>query len=141
MGDKTTGLTGKYLVERVDGKPVNWCFVLQDTDPLTPVALSAYEGAARAAGYGKLADDLFGKGQALRNDAETYDATPGLKGAAQAFYEEFCWMRSDTQTESEMYGLLRDLRDAFEEGSDRLKTKLQAALIAFRDAEPAPADL
>lgn len=42
-GDKrNTGLIGKYRVERLDGKPVDWAFVLQDTDPYTPYALMAY---------------------------------------------------------------------------------------------------
>lgn len=30
MSDKTVGLIEKYRVERTDGKPVGWCFVLQD---------------------------------------------------------------------------------------------------------------
>lgn len=66
MGDKTIGLIGKYHVERTDGKPVEWCFVLQDTDPLAIPALIAYADAAEAAGYGPLAADLREKAAELR---------------------------------------------------------------------------
>lgn len=61
MTSKDLGLIGKYRVERVDGKPVDWCFVLQDTDPLAIPALQAYSQEARRKGYGPLADDLDAK--------------------------------------------------------------------------------
>lgn len=64
MDKQTAGLIGKYHVERVDGKPVEWAFVLQDTDPLTPIALRAYAEAC-AADYPLLARDLTTKADEL----------------------------------------------------------------------------
>ena len=61
MAQKDRGVYRKYIVERVDGKPVGWCFVLQDTDPLAVPALLAYADAALKAGYGPLHDDLIRK--------------------------------------------------------------------------------
>lgn len=61
MTPRNLGLIHKYRVERVDGKPVEWAFVLQDTDPLAIPALKAYQTAARADGYDALADDLEDK--------------------------------------------------------------------------------
>lgn len=61
MTDKATGLIDKYRVERTDGKPVNWCFVLEDKDPLAIPALRAYAEAAKAAGYEALWGDLLGR--------------------------------------------------------------------------------
>lgn len=58
MTSKELGLIEKYIVERVDGKLVRWCFVLEDTDPLAVPALQAYADAAEAAGYVALASDL-----------------------------------------------------------------------------------
>ncbi|HXG72808.1 MAG TPA: hypothetical protein VNJ04_19610 [Gemmatimonadaceae bacterium] len=55
------GLYRMYRVERTDGKPLGWCFVLQDTDPLAIPALLAYAAAARKAGNASLADDLEAK--------------------------------------------------------------------------------
>ena len=52
------GLFHKYDVTRVDGRPVEWCFVLEDKDPLAPAALKAYAAAARRTGAGALAEDL-----------------------------------------------------------------------------------
>lgn len=59
--EREQGLFRKYYVTRVDGKPVDWCFVLQDTDPLALFGLHAYALAARRAGYTALADDLYAK--------------------------------------------------------------------------------
>lgn len=58
MTSKDLGLIEKYQVERTDGKPVRWCFVLEDTDPLAPAALRAYASVAEAIGYVELAYDL-----------------------------------------------------------------------------------
>src|SRR5687767_1041244 len=58
MSDPKAGLIHKYRVERVDKKPVAWCFVLEGKDPLAIPALRAYALAARAKGYVPLADDL-----------------------------------------------------------------------------------
>jgi hypothetical protein len=58
---KVTGLFHKYDVQRADGRPVAWCFVLEDTDPLTIPALQSYAIVARAHGYAALADDLDAK--------------------------------------------------------------------------------
>lgn len=55
---RTEGLHEKYVVARTDGKCVNWCFVLEDKDPLAIPALEAYMEAAREAGYRALAEDL-----------------------------------------------------------------------------------
>lgn len=72
MTSKDAGLAIRYRVERVDGKPVDWCFVLQDTDPLALPALRAYASAAREAGYAALARDLETKAREMeksRGDA------------------------------------------------------------------------
>jgi hypothetical protein len=66
MTSKDLGLIHKYNVERVDGKPVEWAFVLQDTDPLAVPALEAYAYAAERAGYLSLASDLKAKAAELR---------------------------------------------------------------------------
>jgi hypothetical protein len=58
MSDKDRGLFQKYEVERTDGKPVQWAFVLEDKDPLVVPALGAYAASARQAGYWALAQDL-----------------------------------------------------------------------------------
>ena len=58
MTRKDIGLVGKYRVQRTDGKPVRWAFVLEDTDPLAKVALLAYARVARQTGYEALAADL-----------------------------------------------------------------------------------
>jgi hypothetical protein len=71
MPNKERGLFEKYRVERVDGKPVKWSFVLEDTDPLAIPALSAYATAARMAGYGRLSFDLEVKvGSLIRKSRE-----------------------------------------------------------------------
>ena len=61
MTSKDVGLIRKYDVQRVDGRSVQWCFVLEDTDPLAAVALRAYAEAAEEAGYRELAGDLRAK--------------------------------------------------------------------------------
>ena len=58
---KTRGLYDRYSVERRDGRPVTWCFVLEDTDPLIGPALVAYAATAYAAGYERLCRDLVRK--------------------------------------------------------------------------------
>lgn len=73
MGD---GLTHKYDVRRVDGKPVRWCFVLEDTDPLARVALVAYAEAARLAGYSELADGLLAKAETIPQPREPSMQSP-----------------------------------------------------------------
>ncbi|MEJ9080740.1 hypothetical protein WKY82_20190 [Gordonia malaquae] len=90
---RTAGLTGKYRVERIDGKPVDWAFVLQDTDPFTPVALLAYAGACEGS-YPVLARDLRQKVADLQNSAEQNDrrreiadeAADAYKAAVRAEY-------------------------------------------------------
>lgn len=61
MTSKKLGLIDKYYVERHDGKPVAWCFVLEDRDPLTPAGLVAYAAVAWEAGYRRLHADLVAK--------------------------------------------------------------------------------
>jgi hypothetical protein len=58
MTGKDVGLFEKYRIERVDGRPIEWAFVLEASDPLALVALEAYAMAADSAGYGQLAADL-----------------------------------------------------------------------------------
>lgn len=53
------GLTDKYRVERVDGRPIEWCFVLEVQDPLARMAITHYAVLARGAGKEQLAQDLF----------------------------------------------------------------------------------
>lgn len=56
--DQQRGLYGKYRVEKVNGKPVGECFVLEEHDPLALPALRAYAEACAAA-YPPLAADLI----------------------------------------------------------------------------------
>lgn len=53
------GLYGKYEVRRRDGKPMNWCFVLEIHDPIARVALSFYAAECVRVGKLKLARDLY----------------------------------------------------------------------------------
>lgn len=57
MSDHEQGLYGKFRVARVDGRPVEWAFVLENTDPFTPEALLAYARACEN-DYPALAYDL-----------------------------------------------------------------------------------
>lgn len=56
--DQERGLYGKYHVEKVNGKPVGECFVLEEHDPNAVPALRAYYDAAKEA-FPKLAVDLI----------------------------------------------------------------------------------
>jgi hypothetical protein len=58
MGDKNRGLYQKYIVERVDGKPVDYCIVLELKDQNTWPAMLKFAETTRAAGYEALADDI-----------------------------------------------------------------------------------
>lgn len=59
MADNTErGLYDKYLVERLDGKPVGRCIVLEVRDPNAHPALITWTETMRAAGYNALADDM-----------------------------------------------------------------------------------
>jgi hypothetical protein len=71
MSGKRVGLIEKYRVERVDGKPVAWCFVLEDKDPLALAALAAYAAMAYEAGYLRLHRDLVRKVQELSDRPES----------------------------------------------------------------------
>lgn len=66
MANRNEGLGNKYEVRRLDGRAVNWCFVLQDTDPFAIAALTAYYMQAEAYSYDALADDLRVKIEELR---------------------------------------------------------------------------
>ncbi len=55
--DKDRGLYGKYLVSKVNGKPVGQCFVLEQHDPYAIAALRAY-AASCAEEFSSLALDL-----------------------------------------------------------------------------------
>jgi len=52
------GLTDKYRVERVDGRPIEFCFVLEIQDPLARMAIAHYAVLARGANKERLAQDL-----------------------------------------------------------------------------------
>lgn len=55
--DTKRGLYGKYRVEKVNGKPVGECFVLEQSDPHAVAALRAYADSC-ADDYLSLATDL-----------------------------------------------------------------------------------
>jgi hypothetical protein len=76
MTEKTVGLIEKYRVERSDAKPVRWCFVLEDTDPLAPAVLEVYADYAEAAGYMELAHDLRDKIRELPRNREPWESQP-----------------------------------------------------------------
>jgi hypothetical protein len=61
MTSTSVGLIRKYEVSRVDGKAVEWCFVLEYRDPLIGPALVAYAAMAYEAGYARLHRDLVKK--------------------------------------------------------------------------------
>ena len=70
MGDKSKGLFGKYIVDRVDGKPIKeGAIVLEWTDPNARVGIEAFSKKVREEGYTLLADDLDRK-------LETYRTNP-----------------------------------------------------------------
>ena len=58
--DEDIGLFHKYIVERVDGKPLKGggCIVLEFGDPNARVGIKAYADHVRSKGYVPLADDL-----------------------------------------------------------------------------------
>ncbi len=56
--DKQRGSYRKYNVERVDGKPVKDCFVLELKDPIARKGLQAWAEALIAADYINLALDV-----------------------------------------------------------------------------------
>lgn len=59
MGDKTRGLFGKYIVDRVDGKSIiEGAIVLEWKDPNARVGIKAFSEKVREEGYTLLADDL-----------------------------------------------------------------------------------
>ena len=53
-----SGLTKRYNVERVDGKPVGECIVLEFRDPNARPAIAAFADAVEKDGYVNLANDL-----------------------------------------------------------------------------------
>jgi hypothetical protein len=65
MSNPDEGLIHKYDVNRVDGRPLGWTFVLEDKDPFTAFALLAYANVARSMTYYALADDLTVKARQL----------------------------------------------------------------------------
>jgi hypothetical protein len=56
--DTERGLYGKYRVEKVNGKPVGECFVLEQHDPHAIAALRAYADSC-AGNFDSLAFDLW----------------------------------------------------------------------------------
>ncbi|MEQ9223855.1 MAG: hypothetical protein RJQ08_11040 [Salinisphaeraceae bacterium] len=52
------GLIENYRVERVDGKPVGPCIVLEMSDPNSGPAIRAWADTVEADGYHRLADDV-----------------------------------------------------------------------------------
>ncbi len=62
MSDKNRGLFGKYIVDRVDGKPMpEGAIVLEWKDPNARVGIAAFSDKVREEGYEQLADDLNNK--------------------------------------------------------------------------------
>lgn len=55
--DTERGLYGKYRVEKVNGKPVGQCFVLEERDPHAVAALRAYAESCIGE-FPRLATDL-----------------------------------------------------------------------------------
>lgn len=55
---KEEGLKRKYFVQRVDGREVEWAFVLNFTDPFAIPALECYRDIMQKVGYTALAVDL-----------------------------------------------------------------------------------
>ncbi len=58
MGDREMGLFGKYRVERVDGKSIDRCIVLELHDPNSWPALRVWADTVEADGYTALAHDV-----------------------------------------------------------------------------------
>ena len=58
MSDRQRGFYKKYNVERLDGKPIKNCVVLEFDDPNARIGISAFSKAVRADGYIKLANNL-----------------------------------------------------------------------------------
>lgn len=58
MSSKALGLYAKYNVERVDGKPVDDCFVMELRDANARAALRTYIDAVKKNGYEMLAVDI-----------------------------------------------------------------------------------
>ncbi len=56
--DTDRGLYGKYRVEKVNGKPIGECFVLEASDPFAVDALRAYAESC-VEQFTPLAADLF----------------------------------------------------------------------------------
>jgi hypothetical protein len=56
--DRERGLYAKYRVEKLNGKPVGQCFVLEENDPFAPFALLAYAEACKLT-YPQLTRDLI----------------------------------------------------------------------------------
>jgi len=63
------GLYGKYRVEKISGKPIGQCFVLEEHDPFAWVALYAYAQACRDK-FPALASDLITMGANWRDAHE-----------------------------------------------------------------------
>jgi hypothetical protein len=55
--DSERGLYGKYRVEKINGKPVGTCFVLEERDPHAVAALRAYAESC-IGDFPRLATDL-----------------------------------------------------------------------------------
>lgn len=56
----SSGLRAKYIVDRVDGKPLKGgrCIVLELGDPNARPAIKTWADTVRGAGYTRLADDV-----------------------------------------------------------------------------------
>lgn len=58
MTSKELGLISKYYVDRVNGKPLGNCIVLEFKDFRARVGIKAFSETVRKDGYILLADDL-----------------------------------------------------------------------------------
>jgi len=80
--DTRRGLYGKYRVEKVNGKPVGECFVLEEHDPHAVAALRAYAQSCIAR-YSPLAADVMIM-------ADRWAAKLGCTCSAPDYQDEFC---------------------------------------------------
>lgn len=81
--DKSIGLIEKYRVERKDGAPLFWCFMLEDTDPLAIPALNVYADEAELAGDLDFATALRARIGELPRRRRADDEAPLWNGISQ----------------------------------------------------------
>ena len=83
MADKSVGLIEKYTVDRKDGAYLDWCFVLEDTDPLAIPAMKVYADEVEIAGDLSFATALRATIDALPRRRTAADQAPEWNGHSQ----------------------------------------------------------